>query len=58
MNQLLMIENHQLQDQILKNWFKQLSYRKQRVYLNQLRLQLKTITGIDPLESTPWSNKS
>lgn len=28
MNQLLMIENHQLQDQILKNWFKQLSYRK------------------------------
>ncbi|XP_046909487.1 pleckstrin homology domain-containing family J member 1-like [Dermatophagoides farinae] len=37
---------------------KQLSYRKQRVYLNQLRLQLKTITGIDPLESTPWSNKS
>nr|XP_027204841.1 pleckstrin homology domain-containing family J member 1-like [Dermatophagoides pteronyssinus] len=37
--------------------FKHLSYRKQRIYLNQLRTKLKTITGIDPLESTPWSDK-
>ncbi|KAI7695182.1 hypothetical protein SSS_04178 [Sarcoptes scabiei] len=43
-----------------KEWIdvlNQISYRKQRIRLNTLRLTLKDLTGIDPLQSTPWFDK-